>query len=85
MNFACEGNTTQPSLNASTKTSSATFRGARSHFANENDKQRSAEETLHKLPQSMPKNADSSPAVLPAVGPATATVLARIDLNGALE
>jgi hypothetical protein len=33
----------------------------------------------------MPKTADScsSPAVLPEVGPATATVLARIDLNGA--
>jgi len=31
----------------------------------------------------MPKTADSSPAVLPEVGPATTTVLARIDLNGA--
>jgi len=31
----------------------------------------------------MPRTADSSPAVLPEVGPATATVLARIDLNGA--
>jgi hypothetical protein len=31
----------------------------------------------------MPKTADSSPVVLPEAGPVTATVLARIDLNGA--
>jgi hypothetical protein len=40
---------------------------------------------LNGLPQSIPKTADSSPAVLPAAGPAIATVLARIDLNGAFE
>jgi hypothetical protein len=38
---------------------------------------------LNRPPQSMPKTADSSPAVLPKAGPATATVRARIDLNGA--
>jgi len=38
---------------------------------------------LKHLPQSMPKTADSSPALLPQAGPATATVLAHIDLNGA--
>jgi transposase-like protein len=37
------------------------------------------------LPQSLPKTADSSPAVLPEAGPVTATVLARIGLNGAFE
>jgi len=40
---------------------------------------------LNGLPQSMPKTADSSPAALPEAGPATAIVLARIDLNGAFE
>jgi hypothetical protein len=35
------------------------------------------------LRQSLPKTADSSPAVLPEADPVTATVLARIDLNGA--
>jgi hypothetical protein len=43
---------------------------------------------LNGLPQSIPKTADSSPAVLPEAGPAiatVATVLARIDLNGAFE
>jgi hypothetical protein len=40
---------------------------------------------LNGLPQSMPKTADSSPALLSEAGPAIATVLARIDLNGAFE
>jgi hypothetical protein len=40
---------------------------------------------LNGPPQSRPKTADRSPAVLPAAGPATATVLARIDLNGAFK
>jgi hypothetical protein len=38
---------------------------------------------LKRLPQSMPKTADSAPAVLPQAGPATATVIAHIDLNAA--
>jgi hypothetical protein len=33
----------------------------------------------------MPKTAAGVPAVLPEAGQATATVLARIDLNGAFE
>jgi hypothetical protein len=40
---------------------------------------------LNGRPQSLPKTADSSPAVLPEADRATATVLARIDLNGAFE
>jgi hypothetical protein len=40
---------------------------------------------LNGLPQSMPKTADSSPIVLPEAGPATATVLARTNPNGAFE
>jgi hypothetical protein len=40
---------------------------------------------LNGLLQSLSKTADSSPAVLPQAGPVTATVLARIDLNGAFE
>jgi len=40
---------------------------------------------LNGLPQSIPKTADSSPAVLPEAGLVIATVLARIDLNGAFE
>jgi len=38
---------------------------------------------LKRLQQSMPKTADSSLAVLPQAGPATATEIAHIDLNGA--
>jgi hypothetical protein len=38
---------------------------------------------LNGPPQSLPKTADSLPAALPEAGPATATVLARIDLNAA--
>jgi hypothetical protein len=38
---------------------------------------------LKRLPQSMPKTADSSPAVLLQADPATATVIAHSDLNGA--
>jgi hypothetical protein len=37
------------------------------------------------LTQPMPKTPDSSPVVLPAADPATATVLAHIDPNGAFE
>jgi hypothetical protein len=40
---------------------------------------------LNCLPQSIPKTADSFPAVLLEAGPAIATVLARIDLDGAFE
>jgi hypothetical protein len=40
---------------------------------------------LNHPPQSLPKTADSSPAVLSQAAPVTATVLARIDLNGAFE
>jgi hypothetical protein len=40
---------------------------------------------LYGLPQSMSKTADIAPVVLPAADPATATVLARIDPNGAFE
>jgi hypothetical protein len=40
---------------------------------------------LNGPPQSLSKTADSSPAVLPKAGPATAIVLAHIDLNGAFE
>jgi hypothetical protein len=40
---------------------------------------------LYGLPQLTPKTADSSPVVLPEADPATATVLARIDPNGAFE
>jgi hypothetical protein len=40
---------------------------------------------LYGLPQSLPKTADSSPVVLPEVGPATVTVLAHTDPNGAFE
>jgi hypothetical protein len=38
---------------------------------------------LKRLPQSMPKTADSSPGVLLQADPATATAIAHIDLNGA--
>jgi hypothetical protein len=38
---------------------------------------------LNRPPQSLPKAADSSPAVLSEADPVRATVLARIDLNGA--
>jgi hypothetical protein len=40
---------------------------------------------LNGLAQSMPKSADSSLVVLPQAGPATATVLTHIYLNGACE
>jgi hypothetical protein len=40
---------------------------------------------LNGLLQSLPKTADSSPAVLPQATPVNATGIARIDLNGAFE